>query len=761
MNFRHFSALGGLSRRIYTAFLLAAVIPIALVGATGVYLSLQALKAETLRNLEQEVTVRSQGMGRFFDQLSSELRYLANARGLIDVVAAKQSKNTSLLLAATKRLERDYAALAGLYPHMYQIRLIAADGQEWVRVDRKPSGIYVVPNTELQPKGDRYYFREAMDIDVGQIYVSPLDLNIEFGKVEKPERPVIRVATPVAGPDGGKVGVLIINLHADILLEQIQQMANARKGTAFLLDAQQHYLSRSSEGIAGAFSMEPVAKLSSILPESIARILIESGMSPSLRDGWIVAHAPVNYASRAIAENSKGKWRIALAYPERELFFAVFNLYLLYAVLFVALVVTAVSGYVLSRRLLRPLEDLSKETDAIANGDFSRRVSVSGTDEIAALGTQFNGMANRLQVSSQTINAHRGRLEEEVRARTHELEQERASLEAVIEHTADGIIAIDDQGLIRLLNPAAIRLFGDSTIEVGTPVDKFWPQWPEIASDAKGGQLRCDVQLPEQVISLAVTPTTAGYIVVARDVSHERAIQDERRELDRQMFQMEKLTTLGELAMGLAHEIGNPLAGMKAVAQAMQYEEDIPQGLVEALKRLESEVDRLSGFLRSFHGFAAPQAVLREPCLLESILDDVLFWTRKEAQSRHVSFALIGVDALPPLAADPHQLKQVFLNLLLNSVHAMPDGGSIAVEAIVERQQAKIHIRDTGAGIDAAVLNRVFEPFFTTRREGTGLGLAIVRKIVTQHGGTIECSSVAGHGTCFTVTWPFAKNRHV
>lgn len=762
MSFRHFSALGGLSRRIYTAFLLAAVIPTALAGAIGVYLSLQALKAETLRNLEQEVTVRSQGIGRFFDQLSSELLYLANASELVDVVVAKQSKNAVQLQKATVRLERDYAALAGLYPHIYQIRLIAADGQECVRVDRKPGGIYVVPSAELQSKGDRYYFREAMAVNVGQIYVSPLDLNIEFGKVEKPERPVIRVATPVAGPDGGKVGVLIINLHADILLEQIQQMANARKGTAYLLDAEKHYLSRSSEGTpGGAFSMEPIAKLSSILPANIARILIESGRSPSLRDGWIVAHAPVDYAPRAIAENSKGKWRIALAYPERELFFAVLNLYLLYAVLFVALIVTAISGYVLSRRLLRPLEDLSKETDAIANGDFSRRVSVSGTDEIAALGTQFNSMANRLQISSQTINAHRGRLEEEVRARTHELELERASLEAVIEHTADGIIAIDDQGLIRLLNPAAIRLFGDNTIEVGTPVDLFWPQWPEIASDASGGQLRCDVQLPHQVISLAVTPTSAGYIVVARDVSHERAILDERRELDRQMFQMEKLTTLGELAMGLAHEIGNPLAGMKAVAQAMQYEEDIPQGLVEALKRLESEVDRLSGFLRSFHGFAAPQTVLSEPCFLESSLDDVLFWTRKEAQSRHVSFALIGVDSLPPLAADPHQLKQVFLNLLINSVHAMPDGGLIEVEAIVEQQRARINIRDTGLGIDAAVLNRIFEPFFTTRREGTGLGLAIVRKIVTQHGGSIECSSVTGHGTCFTVTWPFTKNNHV
>ena len=756
MNFANFSVLGGLSRRIYAAFLVAAVIPTALAGTIGVYLSLQALKNETLRNLNQEVTVRSQGIGRFFNQLSSELLYLANSRGLVDVLAARQVRDTQLLGLATTRLERDYAALATLYPHIYQIRLLTADGNEWVRVDRKPDGVHVVPREALQPKGDRYYFRDAMEIGVGQIYVSPLDLNVEFGKIEKPERPVIRVATPVAAPSGAKLGVLIINLHADILLEQIQQMANARRGTAYLLDSQGHFVSRSADGEPGAFSLEPVENLHRFFPSGIANNLVESGNSPSISEGWIVAHSPIDYAPQALAENSKGKWRIALAFPESELFMAVVNLYLLYAVLLVALLVTALGGYALSRRLLRPLEDLSKETDAIADGDFSRRVSVLGNDEIAALGDKFNSMASRLQESSRAFTAHRDRLEEEVRARTQELEQERASLEAVIQHTADGILAIDRDGLIRLLNPAAGRLLGGSGELLGMNIGQFWPQWPAISLDAGANSLRCDLELPEQVISLTVTPTAAGFIIVARDVSGERAIQDERRELDRQMFQMEKLTTLGELAMGVAHEIGNPLAGMKAVAQAMQYEDDIPPGLLEALKRMETEIDRLSGFLRSFHGFAAPQMISREACRLDQILDDVLFWTRKDAKSANISFELSGIEPMPPLSADPQQLKQVLLNLVMNAIHAMPEGGIVTVNAKNEANFKKIHIADTGVGMADDLLKRIFEPFYTTRREGTGLGLAIVKKIVEQHGGSIAVTSEPGHGTCFTLTWPIA-----
>lgn len=241
-------------------------------------------------------------MGRFFDQLSSELLYLANARGLADVVAARETKNAWLIEAATKRLERDYAALASLYPHIYQVRLIADDGREWVRVDRKPKGIYVVPKEELQSKGDRYYFLDAMTVKPGQIYVSPLDLNVEFGKIEKPERPVIRVATPVADPNGNKMGVLIINLHADILLEQIQQMANARQGTAYLLDNQGHYVSRSAGGAPGAFSMEPIEKLGDIFPASVASNLVQNG--PSRRRSATCCHDGNQHFAQAVQQPS-------------------------------------------------------------------------------------------------------------------------------------------------------------------------------------------------------------------------------------------------------------------------------------------------------------------------------------------------------------------------------------------------------------------------------------------------------------------------
>lgn len=642
----------GLARRIYLAFLLAAVIPTAIAGAIGIYVSLHTLRTETLGHLQQEVAVRAQGVGRFFDQLAAELLYLADAPALDELRSARHDANRHGQQAATTRLERDYSTLAAIYPHIYQIRYIAGDGRELVRVDKKDGKVVVTPAERLQDKSDRYYFVEAMHRRPGEMYVSPLDLNVEFGIIEKPERPVIRVATPIGTGAERNEGILIINLYADFLLEQIQQMAQVRAGTAYLFDRSGHFLARTAGADAG-FGMQPIEKLDERLGrETVVRILGSAEGTQSAADS-IFAHAAIRFGS-VYSANDGSQWVIAVGFPERVLIMSVFNLYVLYAILAISLLATAIGGYALSRHLLGPLEALSRETEAIAAGNFSHRVEVRGHDEIASLGEKFNAMAARIEQLVHSLAAHRDRLEEEVRARTAELEHE----------------------------------------------------------------------------------------------------QEERRELDRQMFQMDKLATMGELAMGIAHEMGNPLAGMKAVAQAMQFEEELPPEMLDPLRRLENEVDRLTDFLRSFHGFAAPTMLNLQPTSLAEAAKDVLFWTRKEAKGGGVDIeTAIPVD-LPPLRADAAQLKQILLNLVVNALHSMPDGGRLTITAASSNGRTRIEVRDTGVGIPADILPRVFDPFFTTRPGGTGLGLAITAKIVREHGAEITMNSEAGHGTCIILSWP-------
>ncbi|MBI3056465.1 MAG: HAMP domain-containing protein [Betaproteobacteria bacterium] len=667
------SGFKGLSSKIYIAFLVTAAVPVLVAGLVGIYFSLDALRKETLHHLEQEVTSRAEGMARFFDQLTSELLYLASSSLLSDVADNMSNGSRPLPRETRQRLERDYAAFARAYPYIYQVRFVDAGGHEVVRVDRRDGRLHTVPEGELQDKSDRYYVHEGMAHEPGQVYVSPLDLNIEHGQVEAPERPVIRFATPIADRKGVKRGLLIINLHAAFLLGQIQEMAAGRGGVAYLFDRSGFYLSRSSDAAEPEFfKMQSVEALTALMSRQLLTRIINREKGTELLGESIIAHAPIGIG-QTLSERSDSSmdWAVALSFPRKRLFEAVFNLYLLYGVLTLTLIGTAVAGFLLSRHLLRPLEQLSAETEEIARGNFSRRVEIRGADEIADLGTRFNSMATRLEQSYRALEDRKGELEKEVQIRTAALERE----------------------------------------------------------------------------------------------------QQERRELDRQMFQVEKMTTMGEIAMGLAHEIGNPLAGMKAVTQ-MLLEEDLTEHQLEYLGRTLNEVNRLSDFLRTFHGFAAPQDFHPVACRLEQVLEDVLLWTRKEAKSRGVTidFSLCSA-SVPALWADPNRLKQVLLNLVINAIHAMPEGGRIEIGMCAglghpedldgDVPKMRFCVRDTGVGIPPEVLPKVFDPFYTTRADGSGLGLAVVKKIALQHGADIRVESKPGQGTCFELIWPIAPGEDI
>ena len=761
----------GLATKIYIAFLLAAAIPTSIAGLVGIFFSLDTLKRETLVNLEQETDGRADALTRFFDQLSSEIRYLASSSAFQGFALANASE-PGRGREARARIERDFAAFAHAYPYIYQIRYLDIGGREIVRVDQKDERIFIVPESELQDKSDRYYIQETLAVAAGDIYVSPLDLNIERGEVELPEKPVIRFGTPIAGVDGKPQGMLIVNLHAGIVLDQVRQMAEARGGNVYLFSRSGFYLSRSADpSVHQSSRMTSIEELTETFPRAFLTHILEGNRGTLELGEWIVAFAPVRTSVRTASPGAPMEWAVVLAFPRRQLFAAIFNLYMLYGVLIVGLVVTAGAGFILSRHLLRPLTLLSQETEEIARGNFASRVEIKGKDEITDLGTRFNQMAEQLERSYASLQSQRDNLEIEVQARTAALDHERRNLSTIIQNTADGILSVSRSGKIEVANVAAERLLGAGA-SAGKAIQEYWPGWTDyLAGTPPTKPHLATHQVDGRILSLNIAPIVRdeifqGAILVIRDISEERRLHDERRELDRQIFQMEKMASMGELAMGLAHEIGNPLAGMKAVVQALLEEEFNSDRTRLYLKRVENEVDRLSNFLRTFHGFAAPREMHPMPCCLADVMQDVLLWTRKDAKSKGITIDYEDRAAhVPLLWADPNQLKQVLLNLVINAIHAIDHGGQITVGicdtdakdgqpfAVV---RAKFCIEDSGSGIPETVLPRIFDPFFTTRADGSGLGLAVVKKIAMQHGADIMVRNLDGGGACFEFNWPVA-----
>jgi signal transduction histidine kinase len=229
-------------------------------------------------------------------------------------------------------------------------------------------------------------------------------------------------------------------------------------------------------------------------------------------------------------------------------------------------------------------------------------------------------------------------------------------------------------------------------------------------------------------------------------------LSDRQRKVSESLRHAERLKSLGELAAGMAHEVKNPLAAIRSSAQILT--ERLSGKEAEFARIVVSEVDRLNRVVNEFLDYARPAPLKREPVLLSALLDSCL-----ELLAPVIGQAGIRVKRAYPqgerqVSADSNQLRQVFLNLVLNAVQAMHAGGEVTLELRQQGGSTQVSVRDTGSGIPFDKLRQVSEPFYSTKPGGTGLGLPIAQRIVSEHGGRLVIESRPGTGTTVTVTFP-------
>ncbi len=250
----------------------------------------------------------------------------------------------------------------------------------------------------------------------------------------------------------------------------------------------------------------------------------------------------------------------------------------------------------------------------------------------------------------------------------------------------------------------------------------------------------------------------AGYIISLKDITYSKEMQEEMR-------RMERLASLGVMASGIAHEIRNPLAGIKAIAQT--FEEELPEDdpKQEYVRRIIRQVNRLDEMLKALFSYAKPQKPNRTFCSVEEILREVIQLLRQKFKKHNVQLTESIHPGLPRIFVDSSQIQQVLMNLILNSIEAIEDNGEIKIniqpvskqksrfsrkpffERITQNPFVQIHIQDNGCGIPPEHLKQIFNPFFTTKNFGTGLGLSIVYQIVKENDGVIYFESEMGKGT--------------
>jgi two-component system sensor histidine kinase HydH len=225
--------------------------------------------------------------------------------------------------------------------------------------------------------------------------------------------------------------------------------------------------------------------------------------------------------------------------------------------------------------------------------------------------------------------------------------------------------------------------------------------------------------------------------------------------IEEQLRRSEKLSTLGEMAAVLAHEIRNPLGSIRGTAEILKDDYKPGDPKHEFIEIQIKETERLNRVVEEFLHMARPQPTDMRPCPVQDELETIVTLVSNSARERQISLLLQPPTVPVIIRADGEKLRQAFLNIIINSLQSTPAGGSVIITTMVYQPAlCEIRFRDTGPGIDAENLERIFEPFFTTKPDGTGLGLAITRKIIESHGGTMLVESDVGCGTTVIVRLP-------
>jgi len=327
--------------------------------------------------------------------------------------------------------------------------------------------------------------------------------------------------------------------------------------------------------------------------------------------------------------------------------------------------------------------------------------------------------------------------------------------ESTVDAINQAICIIDEQGVVRRAN----RVFADLVqMQVTAIPGRPWlsllpPAWAAVVSRALAEPGAHEIRTGDRVYTVNVVRMEGS-----EDEAAVLSFEDhtEKRRLQDQLIQSEKMSAIGQLIAGIAHDLNNPLASVVGFADFLAESGDVPQALAEPLRVIRQEAERAATIVKNLLSFARRQEGERLAQPIQPVLESVLALLRNELMALNVEVSLTVEDGIPEIEINPNQIKQVFVNLLTNAAQAIAASGKagrITVSAKRWLDGVAVSVADDGPGIPEELLPRVFEAFFTTKTqgEGTGLGLSICQGIVKEHGGRITLESSPGAGATFTV----------
>ncbi len=554
---------------------------------------------------------------------------------------------------------------------------------------------------------------------------------------------MVQVYRAVALPDGGVDVVPLVDVAAPDMPQGWPRASVDRLAARVASGAESE--SRTLEELSGRGDLMRAAAVIRSPTRQITGVVVAS-----------------DYLSGDLADRSRRMTRAYEGYTQlRVLRQPLAGVYLSFFVMVTLLILVSSTwmGFYLAKRITRPVQQLSMAAREIAQGRYDQRIEPEATDEFGSMIEAFNTMAAELASSQRRLE----RAAVELERKTQEADARRRYIETILERVATGVVSIDPAGRIGTVNSAAMRLLAVDDTGVGRPavdvlaradlrpINAVLDQAARARSEAFAQEVAVVRDGRELHVAAAVTRLTGadgnyeGTVLVLDDVTP--------------LIRAQRVAAWREVARRLAHEIKNPLTPIQLSAERLRRKLaalDQPQtDLVhECTTTIIGEVESLKNLVDEFSQFArmpAPRAVATD---LQALLSDTLMLY--DGLFSEVRFERRFAAALPLVRVDPEQMRRVVVNLVDNAIEATDRHGTIAVETAHDPPNSlvRIVVADDGPGIPAEEREKLFLPYYSTKGRGSGLGLAIVRRIVAEHGGSIEVATNLPQGTRFTIELP-------
>jgi len=745
------SRLSQLTREFLLLFVPVAVLVIA--GAWA--LAESRIKTEVATILAEEKAYVDLGAGRLVQELAIPVRHLHSLINEAPVRAAYQAENGQYLA----QIEQSFTSLLSRNPRYDQVRWIDEAGMERVRVNNREGRPSVVPEEQLQNKRQRYYFSETMALPPGVVYISPLDLSVENGEIERPYKATIRVAGKVFDQHGGARGILIINVSADSMLETFVASSGPAGDRVMLLNGDGYWLKSPVQSDEWGFMLGQDLRLGTKNPRLWQQILDKPSGNLRLPDGYWTWKRVVPAFDKDTSVSHKIRWTVLCRFPDEALRQLAWSIWP--AKLFGAFIVLLLFALGIARLVQSQAGKMQAEKEAAL-------------------------VRNEIEA-------------------TRRLQDAQASFEMLFQANTNALLVVDETGRIVMVNPAFESMFGYAVSEVqGRGVEMLLPDdmraqhaahrrvfmsAPTSRAMGAGRDLygtRKDGSVFPIEIGLSPYRDTRKLFVLATiaDISERKRAQDtilqmnewlEKRvterteELQAARLEAERLASVkGNFLANMSHEIRTPLNAVLGLAYLLERTQ-LDANQLELIQKIRVAGRSLLGIINDILDFSKIESghleIEHAPFRLNDVLDNVATLMSAVEHKTDVELSMgPAPQGMEFLRGDALRLEQILVNLVTNALKFTDQGSVLITASRLPRHQGSERIRfsvkDTGKGITLDKQAEIFNAFSqedssTSRRfGGTGLGLTICRRLVEKMGGKIGVVSEPGKGSDFWFELP-------